>query len=86
MPALYPSRLFLDSGGLMDYAFVEAARGRRAAEYVRDILQGAKPSDLPMEPPPESELVINLAAADAIGYTFPESVVGSATDVINVTP
>src|SRR5207244_4425619 len=30
IPALYPSHLFLDVGGLMDYGYVEAARGRDA--------------------------------------------------------
>jgi putative tryptophan/tyrosine transport system substrate-binding protein len=82
IPALYPSRLFLESGGLMDYAFVEAARGRRAADYVLEILHGAYPGDLPMSPPRESELVVNLSAAEAIGYRFPPSVVARATEVL----
>src|SRR5207244_336649 len=43
IPALYPSRLFVDAGGLMDYAFVEGLRGQRAAQYVSEILHGAKP-------------------------------------------
>ena len=83
IPALYPSRLFVDAGGLMDYAFVEGLRGQRAAQYVSEILHGAKPADLPMEPPPETELVINLNAADAIGYAVPASVLTRATDVLH---
>ena len=83
IPALYPSRLFVDAGGLMDYAFVEGLRGQRAAQYVSEILHGANPADLPMEPPPETELVINLNAADAIGYAVPSSVLARATDVLH---
>jgi putative ABC transport system substrate-binding protein len=82
IPALYPSRLFLDEGGLMDYAFVEATRGLAAAEYVAQILKGANPAELPMRPPPEIELAINQKTAEAIGYSFPPSVLAKATDII----
>ena len=47
----------MDAGGLMDFAFVEALEGRRAAEYVSEILHGANPADLPMQPPPAMEVV-----------------------------
>jgi putative ABC transport system substrate-binding protein len=82
LPALYPSRLFLDEGGLMDYAYVEAARGEAAAEYITRILQGADPGDLPMQPPSQLELAINLKAAERIGYVVPQTVLGRATDVL----
>ena len=80
MPAMYPSRLFVDDGGLMDYGFIEAERGSRAAEYVSDILHN--PGDLPMEPPPHTELVVNLSAAQAIGYPVPPPLLARATDVL----
>jgi putative tryptophan/tyrosine transport system substrate-binding protein len=66
----------------MAYAPVEASRGRRAAEYVAQILHGANPADLPMESPTEVELVINLEAAQMLGYVVPPSVLSRATDVI----
>jgi putative ABC transport system substrate-binding protein len=82
IPTLYPSRLFLEDGGLMDYAFVEASRGARAAEYIAAILRGANPATLPMQPPREQELVINLGAARAIGFTIPDAVLARATATI----
>jgi putative ABC transport system substrate-binding protein len=82
LPALYPSRLFLEAGGLMDYAYVEAARGRRAADYVAKILSGANPAELAMSPPQQIELVLNLQAAESIGYVFPPSIMERATEVI----
>jgi putative ABC transport system substrate-binding protein len=84
IPTLYPSHLFLDVGGLMDYGYVEASRGPRAAEYVKQILNGAKAGDLAMQPPLESELVINDAAAEAIGYSFPEPIRARATEQVRI--
>jgi putative ABC transport system substrate-binding protein len=55
---------------------------RRAAGYVAKILGGAKPADLPVGVPQDLEFVLNLRAAQAIGYTFPASTVAKATDVI----
>ena len=82
IPALYPSRLFVESGGLMDYAFIEAERGARAAQYVVDILHGAHPAELPMAPPPDTELVVNVSAAQTIGYSVPSALLDRATEVL----
>ena len=51
LPAMYPRREYVVSGGLMSYGPNNPTLYRRAAQYVDRILQGAKPSDLPISSP-----------------------------------
>jgi putative ABC transport system substrate-binding protein len=82
LPAIYPYRLFIKSGGLMAYGPDVLEEYRRAASYVDRIFKGEKPGDLAVQAPTKYELVINLNAAKAIGLTVPPSLLIRADEVI----
>ena len=66
----------------MAYEANFAELGRRMADDVHEILNGAKPGDIPIYQATKFDLVINLKAANALGLTFPPSLLGIADEVI----
>jgi len=69
-------------GGLIAYGVNVVDLGRRAAQYVDKILQGANPGDLAIEGPNKYDLVLNLKTAREIGLTLPQSILLRADRVI----
>jgi putative tryptophan/tyrosine transport system substrate-binding protein len=82
LPAIYPAREYVESGGLISYGANYPDLFRHAAEFVDKILHGAKPSDIPIEQPTKFELVINLKTAKALGLAIPGTVLARADEVI----
>jgi ABC-type uncharacterized transport system substrate-binding protein len=82
LPAVYPFRQFVITGGLISYGVDRPDQYRRAAEYVSRILKGEKPAELPVQVPTKYELLINLKTAKALGLDVPLQLQQLADEVI----
>ena len=82
VPAIYSTRAFATSGGLMCYGGSITDVYRLAGGYAARILRGEKPADLPVQQSAKVELVINLKTAKTLGITVPNTIIGRADEVI----
>jgi putative ABC transport system substrate-binding protein len=82
VPAITQSRDFPLAGGLMSYGGDFYQSHRHSGIYAGRILKGEKPSELPVQRVTKVELFINQKAADALGLSFPPSLLASADKVI----
>jgi ABC-type uncharacterized transport system substrate-binding protein len=82
LPAVYPFRYFVTSGGLISYGPDLNDQFRRAAGYIDRILKGEKAADLPVQAPTKYELAINLKTAKALDFAVPPSLLARADEVI----
>ena len=73
---------FAEAGSLLAYGASGPENFRRSATYVRKILAGAKPADLPIEQPIKFEMVINLKTARALGLAIPKDLLLRADKII----
>ena len=82
IPTFASQSEFAVSGCLMSFGPNRLELNRRSAIYVKKILGGAKPADLPVEQPTKFNLVVNLKTAKTLGITIPQSVLLRADEVI----
>lgn len=73
LPAMHEWLNAVESGALIGYGSEPEANFRRAGYYVGRILNGAKPTDLPVERMDNFKLHLNNKAAQAIGLSVPPS-------------
>jgi len=84
LPAMYADRAFVNPlyGGLMFYGPVDTEVLRQTAKLVAQLLDGAKPTALPVEQPSKFELVINVRTANALGLVVPPTIMLRADKVL----
>jgi putative tryptophan/tyrosine transport system substrate-binding protein len=82
LPAIYAWPDYVEAGGLMAYGTDLVELWRRLGNNVHEILNGARPGDIPIYQPTKFEFVINLNAAKALGLTIPPALLATANEVI----
>ncbi|MBR0858979.1 ABC transporter substrate-binding protein [Bradyrhizobium liaoningense] len=73
---------FTDGGALVGYGPSRRDSYRRAATYVKKVLEGAKPADIPVEQPTLIGLSINLQTARALGIVIPDALLARAERLV----
>ena len=82
LPAMYPWRDYVEVGGLMAYEADLGELRRRMADDVHEILNGAKPGDIPIYQGTKFHFIINLKAAQTLDLTIPPLLLARADEVI----
>jgi len=82
VPSIYQYRAFTAAGGLISYGASLTDAFQLGGVYVGRVLNGEKPSDLPVLQSTKLDLIINLNTARALGITFPLALLARADEVI----
>jgi len=77
-----PYRDYVDAGGLMAYTVDLPELMRHLAADVHQVLNGAKPGDIPIYQATKFQLLINLKTAKAISLTLPPALLARADEMI----
>jgi putative tryptophan/tyrosine transport system substrate-binding protein len=82
LPTIFPNGDLARSGGLMTYGANIPTMFHTMGEYAARIINGARPSDLPIVQPTTHGDQSRLNSAKALGITVPEALLARADEVI----
>ena len=82
VPTIFQFGAFTAAGGLVSYGASTTDTFRLAGNYAGRILNGERPSDLPVQQSAKVELIVNLATAKTLGLTIPPTLLARADEVI----
>jgi putative tryptophan/tyrosine transport system substrate-binding protein len=82
IPMMQEWREAVLAGGLISYAPSLHWVMRQVGKYTGQILNGAKPADLPVVAPDRIELTINLKTAQTLGLAVPQTLLAQANEVV----
>ena len=82
LPAIYEAEIFVREGGLMSYGADSTESYRRSADFVDQIVRGAKAAELPFERPTRYVFALNLNTANALRLAIPPTLLARADEVI----
>ncbi|MDI1261878.1 MAG: ABC transporter substrate-binding protein [bacterium] len=70
------------AGGLISYGPNRTEIYRRSGFFVKKVLDGVKPADLPIEQPTRLVLTVNLKTARSLGISIHDTILATADEVI----
>ena len=82
LPAIYEWSFMAEQGGLIGYGARTTLLHRQLARQTAEVLNGAKPADIPVEQATTFDLALNLKTAAALGISFPPAILARADEVI----
>lgn len=82
IPTVYEFREFAYAGGLLSYGASLTDAYRQVGTLTGQILDGAKPAEMPVARLSAFDLVVNLKTAATLGLTIPPDLLVQATEVI----
>jgi putative ABC transport system substrate-binding protein len=82
LPTMYTLTEFVRDGGLIGYGPIFKDHHQLVGDYVHKILNGAKPSELPVAQSTRFALLLNLKTATALNLSIPPTLLARADEVI----
>jgi putative ABC transport system substrate-binding protein len=82
IPSISAFREAAEAGSLMSYGVELSDLFREVSRYIDRVARGARPSELPIEPPTKFDFVVNLKTMKALGLNMPPTLIARADEVI----